>query len=108
MLKNPGMTTQADPLEQFASLRHLRDALMVRDPGARAAGEAFVTRVLLLATMNMRLPPDRLLSTEDAARLIGVDPAEFDRLAYAVQVKPRYALTQRNYWLARDVYRLLD
>ena len=34
--------------------------------------------------------------------------AEFDRLAYAVQVKPRYALTQRNYWLARDVYRLLD
>jgi hypothetical protein len=56
----------------------------------------------------MRLPPDRLVSTEDASRLIGVEPADFDRLAYAAKVKPRYVLTHRNYWIVRDVYSLVD
>jgi hypothetical protein len=81
---------------------------MVRDPIAKSAGEAFITRVMLLSTMSVRLPPDRLVSTEDAARLIGVQPGEFDRLAYKAQIKPRYTLSNSSYWMARDVYRLVD
>ena len=102
------MKTQTDPLEHLPSMRYLRDSLLVRDPVARTAGESFVTRVLLLATTNMRLPPDRLVSTDDASRLIGVEPADFDRLAYAAKIKPRYVLTHRNYWIVRDVYSLVD
>jgi len=80
----------------------------VRDPAARSAGESFINRVMLLSTMNTRLPPDRLVSTEDAARIIGVEPADFDRLAYQAQIKPRYVLTNASYWLAKDVYGLID
>lgn len=63
---------------------------------------------MLLSTMNTRLPPDRLVSTDDAARIIGVEPADFDRLAYQAQIKPRYVLTNASYWLAKDVYSLID
>ena len=66
------MTKNTDPLEFHPSLRFLRDSLLVRDPAARSAGESFLNRVMLLSTMNTRLPPDRLVSTEDAARIIGV------------------------------------
>jgi hypothetical protein len=63
---------------------------------------------MLLSIMNTRLPPDRLVCTDDAARIIGVEPQDFDRLAYQAQIKPRYVLTQATYWLARDVYTLTD
>jgi hypothetical protein len=81
---------------------------MVRDPDARKIGESFVTRLLLLATMNMRLPADRLVTTQDAARLIGVNEETLDRLCYTAQIKPKYALAQNTYWLAKDIYRLID
>lgn len=72
------------------------------------AGEDLLNRVMLLSTMNVRLPPDRLVSTEDAARIIGVEPADFDRLAYQAQIKPRYVLTNASYWKVNDVYSLID
>jgi len=81
---------------------------MVRDPDALVAGEGFVTRILLLATMNMRLPADRLVTTSDAARLIGVDEQTLDRLCYDAQIRPKYTLSKNTYWLARDIYRLID
>ena len=102
------MEQQNDPLIQHPSLRYLRDSLMVRDPDARKIGESFVTRILLLATMNMRLPADRLVTTGDAARLIGVDEETLDRLCYNAQIKPRYSLARNTYWLAKDIYRLID
>jgi hypothetical protein len=92
----------------YPSLRFLRDSLLVRDPAARQAGEALLNRVMLLSTMNTRLPPDRLVCTEDAARIIGVDPTDFDRLAYQAQIKPRYVLVKTTYWMAKDVYSLID
>lgn len=72
------------------------------------AGEDLLNRVMLLSTMNVRLPPDRLVSTEDAARIIGVEPSDFDRLAYQAQIKPRYVLTNASYWKVNDVYSLID
>ena len=102
------MRKKADPLELHPSLRYLRDSLLVRDPVAKKAGESFLNRVMLLSTMNTRLPPDRLVSTDDAARIIGVEHADFDRLAYQAQIKPRYVLTNASYWLAKDVYGLID
>jgi hypothetical protein len=81
---------------------------LVRDPVARQAGEALINRVMLLCVMNTRLPPDRLVCTDDAARIIGVGPADFDRLAYQAQIKPRYVVTNASYWQARDVYSLID
>lgn len=102
------MIKNADPLELHPSLRFLRDSLLVRDPAARKAGEALLNRVMLLTTMNTRLPPDRLVSTDDASRIIGIEPADFDRLAYQAQIKPRYVLTNASYWLAKDVYSLID
>ncbi len=80
----------------------------MRDPAAKTAGEALLNRVMLLSTLSTRLPPDRLVSTDDAARIIGVEPADFDRLAYQAQIKPRYVLTNASYWLAKDVYSLID
>lgn len=102
------MKKNNDPLELHPSLRFLRDSLLVRDPIAKSAGEAFLNRVMLLSTMNVRLPSDRMVSSQDAARLIGVDPTEFDRLAYQAQIKPRYVLTSASYWMVRDVYSLVD
>jgi len=72
------------------------------------AGEDLLNRVMLLSTMNVRLPPDRLVSTEDAARIIGVEPSDFDRLAYQAQIKPWYVLTNASYWKVNDVYSLID
>ena len=97
-----------DPLLQHPSLRCLRDFLLVSDPEARKIGEGFVTRVLLLATMHTRLPPDRLLVTQDAARLIGVDTETLDQLCYTAQIKPKYSLKSHNYWLVKDIYSLID
>jgi hypothetical protein len=75
---------------------------------AKIVGEAFLTKVILLSTMNTRLPPDRLVCTDDAARVIGVTAAEFDKLAYKAKIKPRYVFSSGSYWLARDVYSLID
>ena len=107
-LKNQRMKTQIDPLIQYPSLRFLRDSLLVRDSEARAAGEGLITRVLLLATMNMRLPPDRLVTTQDAARLIGVDEDALHRLCYDAEIKPRYSLSKCTYWRSGDIYALVD
>jgi hypothetical protein len=49
-----------------------------------------------------------LVCTEDAARLIGVEPGDFDRMAYKAKIKPRYVSKQASYWVARDVYSLVD
>ena len=89
-------------------MRGLRDHLLVSGPEARKIGEAFVTRVLLLATVHTRLPPDRLLVTEDAARLIGVDTETLDQLCYTAQIKPKYSLKRHNYWSVKDIYSLVD
>ena len=80
----------------------------MRDPDAKKAGEGLLNRIMLLSTMNVRLPPDRLVNTEDAARIIGVTPADFDRMAYEAQIKPRYVLTSSSYWIVKDVYSLVD
>lgn len=80
----------------------------MRDPVAKSVGEEFLTKVMLLSTLNVRLPPDRLVSTEDAGRIIGLDSAEFDRLAYKAKIKPRYVSSRASYWLAKDVYTLID
>lgn len=101
------MTTTIDPLEHLPDLRYLRDALLIRDPTAKICGAAFLTRVMLLTAMHSKLPPDRLLNTDDAARLIGIDRHDFDRMAYQAQIKPHYVLTNNSYWLARDVYSLV-
>ena len=101
------MTTTIDPLEHLPDLRYLRDALLIRDPTAKICGAAFLTRVMLLTAMHSKLPPDRLLNTDDAARLIGVDKHDFDRMAYQAKIKPHYVLTNNSYWLARDVYSLV-
>lgn len=106
--KNPRMNQITDPLIEHPSLRYLRDSLLIRDSDARKAGEGLVTRILLLATMNFRLPAERLVTTPDAARLIGVDEETLDRLCYNAQIKPKYALAQNTYWLAKDIYRLID
>ncbi len=89
-------------------MRYLRDSLIVRDPIAKSVGEEFLTKVMLLSTLSIRLPPDRLVSSEDAARIIGLDPIEFDRLAYKAKIKPRYVSSRASYWLAKDVYSLID
>ena len=102
------MKIQTDPLVQYPSLRFLRDSLLVRDSEARAAGEGLITRVMLLATMNMRLPPDRLVTTEDAARLIGVDEDSLQRLCYDAEIKPHYTLSKCSYWRSADIYSLVD
>lgn len=75
---------------------------------AKVAGEDFLTKVILLSSISLRLPPDRLICTEDAARLIGIDVAEFDRMAYKAKIKPKYVSNQASYWVARDVYSLVD
>jgi hypothetical protein len=102
------MKNTIDPLEHLPNLRYLRDALLIRDPTAKICGEGFLTRVMLLTAMHSKLPPDRLLNTEDAACLIGVDKHDFDHLAYQAQIKPHYVLTNNSYWLVRDVYRLVE
>lgn len=102
------MKTSIDPLEHLPNLRYLRDALLIRDPAAKKSGAGFLTRVMLMTAMHSKLPPDRLLNTEDAARLIGVEVHEFDRIAYQAQIKPHYVLTHNSYWLARDVYSLVQ
>lgn len=107
-VKNQHMNQTTDPLIEHPSLRYLRDSLIIRDPEARKAGEGLVTRILLLATMDMRLPADRLVTTQDAARLIGVDEETLDRLCYTAQIKPKYSLARNTYWLAKDIYRLID
>ncbi len=102
------MKKSSDPLRHHPSLLYLRDSLLVKDPVAKSAGEDFLTKVILLSTMSVRLPPDRLVCTEDAARLIGVEPDVFDRMAYKAKIKPRYVSQQASYWVARDVYSLVD
>lgn len=102
------MKNTIDPLEHLPNLRYLRDALLIRDPTAKICGPGFLTRVMLLTAMHSKLPPDRLLNTDDAARLIGVDKQDFDRMAYQAKITPHYVLTNNSYWLARDVYRLVE
>jgi hypothetical protein len=58
--------------------------------------------------MNMRLPPDRLVTTQDAARLIGVDEDALHRLCYDAEIKPRYSLSKCTYWRSGDIYALVD
>jgi hypothetical protein len=95
-----------DPLGPYPALRYLRDDLLIRDPAAIAAGEALVTRILYAATLNLRIPPDRLISTEDAARLLGMEVEDFDQLAYSRNVRPVHILAKQTYWRVRDVYEL--
>jgi hypothetical protein len=95
-----------DPLAPYPALRSLRDDLLIRDADAGAAGEALVTRILYAATLNLRIPPDRLISTEDAARLLGLEIEDFDQLAYSKNVKPVYVLAKHTYWCVKSIYAL--
>lgn len=97
-----------DPLTPYPALRALRDAILIRDPDARNAGPGLITRTLLAATLQVKVPPDRLLSTPDAARLLGITDEEFDQLAYRKRVKPVHVLPKNSYWRARDVYGLAE
>ncbi len=90
------------------SNRYLRDSLLLRDPVAKSAGEEFLNKVMLLTSMEVRLPPDRLVSAEHAARIIGVEPEEFERLAFKAKIKPKHVLSSVSYWLVGDVYALVD
>jgi len=101
------MNRHNDPLEPYPSLRSVRDAFLIRDPEARDASEGFVTRVLLAAALNLKLPPDRLVTTDDAARLLGLDRADFDQLAYRSNLRPVHVLSKHSYWRAGDVYGLV-
>ncbi len=67
-----------------------------------------MTRILYAATLNLKLPPDRLVSTEDAARLLGLEVEDFDQLAYRKGVKPVHVLARNTYWRVREVYGLTD
>jgi hypothetical protein len=101
------MNKTHDPLNPYPLLRSLRDAILVRDPEAREASEGFVTRVLLAAALHVRLPPDRLVTTDDAARLLGLDRADFDQLAYRSNLRPVHVLAKNCYWRVSDVYSLV-
>lgn len=97
-----------DPLGPYPDLRSLRDDLLIRDPDASRAGADLVTRILYAATLNLKLPPDRLVSTADAARLLGMELDDFDLLAYRAGVRPVHVLARNTYWRVRDVYGLVD
>lgn len=97
-----------DPLTPYPALRALRDAILIRDPDARDVEPGLITRALLAATLHTKLPPDRLLTTADAARLIGLTVDEFDQIAYRRRVKPVHVLPKSSYWRARDVYALVE
>ncbi len=95
-----------DPLGPYPALRHLRDDLLIRDPDAARAGADLITRILYTATLNLPIPPDRLISSEDAARLLGLEAEDFDQLAYSKNVRPVHVLAKRTYWRVRAVYDL--
>ena len=99
---------ESDLLYPFPALRSLRDAILIRDPDAKRAGVGLLTRVLIAASFQAKLPPDRLLRTDDAALLIGVEQEDFDLLAYKAQIKPVHVLSKGAYWRARDVYSLAE
>jgi propanediol dehydratase small subunit len=97
-----------DPLSPWPELRNLRDALLIRNPDAKIVGEAIITQAILAAALNMRLPDERLLNTNDAARLMGVLEEELFQFAEDFKVKPVKRTTLHFYWRAKDIYTMLD
>lgn len=97
-----------DPLKPFPHLRALRDSLLARDPAATKAGAEVITRTLLAAALNVRLPDDRLVKTGDAIAMTGLEESDFFSLADREGVKPVRKLKSGYYWRARDIYHLVD